>query len=77
MLDHHARAMGNLAEALSPGAALLPAEPSAEQVAALEEMRSLERAEFDESCFMHQLEAHEQAIAIFEQGESVSDDQGA
>jgi putative membrane protein len=74
MLDHHARAMGDLAEALSPDAALLPSQPSAEQAAMLEKMRGLEGAEFDEAYFAHQLEAHEQAIAVFEQGESVSDE---
>lgn len=74
MLDHHARAMGDLAEALSPGAAPLPSEPSAEQAATLEEMRSLEGAQFDEAYFAHQVEAHQQAISLFEQGGQVSDE---
>lgn len=77
MLDHHGRAMGDLAEVLSQEAAPLPSEPSAEQAAMLEQMRGLEGAQFDEAYLAHQLEAHEQAIALFEQGEGVSDEQVA
>ena len=47
MLDHHSRAMGDLAAALSPDAALLPTEPTDAQTATLEEVRNLEDAEFE------------------------------
>jgi len=77
MLDHHGRAMGDLAEALGEGAALLPSEPSAEQTATLEQMRSLEGTEFDEAYLAHQLEAHQAAIAVYEGGEQVSDERVA
>ena len=77
MLDHHGRAMGDLAEVLSEDAALLPSEPSAEQAATLEQMRGLEGTEFDEAYLAHQLEAHQAAIAVYEQGEQVSDERVA
>ena len=77
MLDHHSRAMGDLAEALSPDAALLPSEPGDDQTATLEEMRSLEGPEFDEAYLTHQVDAHERAIDVFEQGEQVPDEQVA
>ncbi|TNC64236.1 DUF4142 domain-containing protein [Rubellimicrobium roseum] len=77
MLDHHGRAMGDLAESLGEGAALLPSEPSPEQAATLEEMRALEGTEFDEAYLAHQLEAHRAAIALYEQGEQVSDERVA
>jgi putative membrane protein len=77
MLDHHGRAMGDLAEALSPEAAVLPTEPSAEQAAMLEEMREMDGAEFDEAYLLHQLDAHGRAVAVFEQGAQVPDEEVA
>lgn len=77
MLDHHGRAMGDLAEALGEGAALLPSEPSAEQAATLEQMRALEATEFDEAYLAHQIESHEAAIVVYEQGEQVTDERVA
>lgn len=74
MLDHHSRAMGDLADALSAEAAPLPAEPNAEQTATLERMRGLDGAEFDTAYFTHQVEAHGAAIRLFEQAGDLSGD---
>lgn len=77
MLDHHARAMGDLAEALSAGAAALPTEPSAEQSAALERLRGMSGAQFDQAYLAHETSAHQRAVIVFEQGSRVSDRQVA
>ncbi len=73
MLDHHSRAMGELAEALSEGAASLPTEPSNEQKANLQRMRDLSGAQFDQAYFAYQIEAHQRAINLFERAGQVSD----
>lgn len=73
MLDHHSRAMGELAEALSEGAASLPTEPSSEQRANLQRMRDLSGTQFDQAYFAYQLEAHQRAIGLFERAGQVSD----
>ena len=73
MLDHHSRAMGDLADALSPDAAALPSEPSAEQKAVLQRMQGLQGTEFDQAYFQHQMEAHEKAIEVFEQAGNLDD----
>lgn len=77
MLDHHARAMGDLAEALSAGAAPLPTEPGAEQSATLQRMRGLNGTQFDQAYLTHEADAHQRAIRVFEQGSRVSDQQVA
>ena len=77
MLDHHARAMGDLAEALSPGAAPLPAEPSAAQSAILKQMSEMSGTQFDQAYFAHQLESHGAAVGVFEKGVQVADQQVA
>lgn len=68
MLDHHARAVGDLADVLSPDAAALPSEPSAEQTAMLDRMRDLEGEAFDTAYLDHQVEAHRASIETFETG---------
>ena len=73
MLEHHARGLGALAEALGPDAAPLPTQPSAEQTATLQRMRGLNGAQFDQAYLAHELQAHERAIRVFEQGSRVSD----
>lgn len=73
MLDHHARAMGDLAEALSAGAAALPTEPSAEQQATLQRMQGMSGAQFDQMYFAHQLDSHRRAISVYEQGARLPD----
>ena len=77
MLDHHARAMGDLAETLSEDAAPLPTEPSTEQTAMLERMSAMESEAFDQAYFEHQMEAHQKAVSLFEQGATVSDEKVA
>jgi putative membrane protein len=77
MLDHHARAMGDLAEALGPDAASLPTEPSAEQTAMLEEMKGMDGEAFDQAYFKHQVEAHTKGVSVFEQGQTLSDEKVA
>jgi len=74
MLDHHARATGDLAEALSAGATALPTEPSAQQQAILQRMQGMEGTQFDQAFFAYQLDAHQQAISLFEQGERLADE---
>lgn len=74
MLDHHGRALGDLADALEAGSAALPSEPSPEQEAALERMRALEGTAFDEAYFEHQFEAHRSAIDLFENAASLPDE---
>lgn len=73
MLDHHSRALGDLAEALNDGAAALPTEPRAEQKAMLQRMRGLNGSQFDQAYFTHQLEAHQRAVSLFEQGQQLAD----
>lgn len=73
MLDHHSRAMGDLAEALSEGAAVLPTEPSTEQQNSLQRMRGLSGAQFDQAYFAYQLDAHQRAIDLYEQGGRLPD----
>lgn len=68
MLDHHARAVGDLADVLSPDDAALPSEPSAEQTAMLDRMRDLEGEAFDTAYLEHQVEAHRASIETFETG---------
>lgn len=77
MLDHHSRAMGDLADALSAEAGPLPSEPSAEQTAVLERMRGLDGTAFDDAYFAHQLEAHGEAIRLFEQAGALDDEEVA
>ncbi|WP_043367222.1 DUF4142 domain-containing protein [Belnapia sp. F-4-1] len=73
MLDHHSRAMGELAEALSEGAASLPTELSSEQSTSLQRLRELSGTQFDQAYFAYQLEAHQRAINLFERAGQVSD----
>jgi len=77
MLDHHSRAMGDLAEVLSADAADLPSEPSADQKATLERMRGLKDQEFDKAYFEHQVTAHERAVTLFQQAQDLSDEKVA
>jgi len=74
MLDHHARATGDLAEALSPGAAALPTEPNAEQQATVQRMGQMNGTQFDQAFFDYQLQAHQRAVSLFEQGGRLSDE---
>ncbi len=68
MLDHHSRAIGDLADVLTANEAALPSEPSAEQTAMLDQMRALEGAEFDTAYLEHQVETHQASISNFETG---------
>ncbi len=74
MLDHHSRALGDLADALDRNAAPLPSEPSDEQVAELERMRGLDGTAFDQAYFAHQIDAHGKAIQLFTQAGDLSDE---
>lgn len=67
MLDHHSRALGDLAEVLSDGAAPLPTEPGAEQKQMLERLRSLQGTQFDQAYLAHQVEAHQRSVSLCEQ----------
>jgi len=73
MLDHHSRALGDLAEALSEGSAALSSEPSGEQKAALQRMRGLTGTQFDQAYFTYQAEAHRRSVALFERAGQLPD----
>lgn len=77
MLDHHSRAMGELADVLNEGAASLPTEPSAEQQQTLERMRSLQGSQFDQAYLDHQVQAHQRSISLYEQASQLSDEKVA
>lgn len=74
MLDHHSRALGDLAEVLSDGAAPLPTEPGAEQKQMLERLRSLQGTQFDQAYLAHQVEAHQRSVSLCEQASQLPDD---
>lgn len=73
MLEHHGRAMGNLAEALSDGAASLPTEASEQQKSELRRMEALNGTQFDQAYFNYQVGAHQRAISLYEQGARLPD----
>ena len=74
MLDHHSRAIGDLADVLDADDAALPSEPSAEQTAMLDEMRALDGQAFDTAYLEHQVEAHESSIQNFQTGTELSEE---
>ena len=75
MIEHHGSSIGGLAQSLGGQQSLLPAGlpmgPSAEQARTIERLRSLDGEAFDEAYFEHQLEAHREAIALYEAGSQV------
>lgn len=73
MIDHHARATGDLAEALPEAAAVLPTEPSSEQQATIRRMQGMTGAQFDQAYLSGQVESHRRAVALFEGGSRLAD----
>ena len=68
MIDHHSSAMIDLMKALNEGEMTVPIMPGAEQMQAIERLRGLSGEQFEQAYFQHQVEAHQKAVSVFEQG---------
>ena len=78
MIEHHGSAVGDLAQTLGGAPGVLPGglpmQPSAEQVREIERLRGLDGEAFDRAYVAHQVEAHREAVAVYEAGSRVADD---
>lgn len=68
MLEHHTPAIRNLIQRLEGSDITVPVMPNSEQIEAVERLEGLSGEEFTQAYMQHQLEAHEEAVAVFEQG---------
>lgn len=69
MVNHHAPAALELMRLVQDDAGiLLPVLPSAEQRQAVERLHSLNGEAFRRAYFAHQVDAHQRAVEVFEQG---------
>ena len=68
MLEHHTPAIRKLIQRLEGSDITVPVMPNSEQMEAVERLEGLSGEEFTQAYMQHQLEAHEKAVAVFEQG---------
>ncbi|WP_230534406.1 DUF4142 domain-containing protein [Microvirga roseola] len=75
MINHHGQAAKELAKLTQDGNTAFPVMPDQEQAQVIQRLQGLSGAEFDRAFMQHQLQAHQKAVNLYQQGVQSAQDQ--